>query len=98
MAGLLSTGVAFAQDASTNASTKPPAVASGQADAKTSAAPVTGKNSFTMKQAAHRLRKHGYSMVKGLAKDDQGVWRGTAMKDGKSVSVAVDYQGNITDQ
>jgi hypothetical protein len=98
MAGMLSSGMAFAQSAATNDSTKPPAVATGDAASKTSEAPVAGKNSFTKKQAAHRLREHGYSAVKGLAKDDQGVWRGTAMKDGKSVSVSVDYQGNITDQ
>jgi putative membrane protein len=29
---------------------------------------------------------------------DQGVWRGTAMKDGKSTPVGLDYQGNIVAQ
>lgn len=96
--GLLSSGVAFAQDASTNASPNPPAVATGHADTKTSAAPVPGKNSFTKKQTAKRLRDHGYSSVKGLTKDDQGIWHGTAMKSGASVNVSVDFQGNITEQ
>ncbi|PDT32562.1 hypothetical protein CO656_25015, partial [Sinorhizobium sp. FG01] len=27
-----------------------------------------------------------------------GVWQATAMKDGKSVAVALDYQGNVTAQ
>ena len=31
-------------------------------------------------------------------KDDQGVWRGKAMKDGKSVTVSLDFQGNVTAQ
>ncbi len=30
--------------------------------------------------------------------DDKGVWQATATKDGKSVSVALDYQGNVTAQ
>ena len=98
LTGMLSSGAAFAQDASTNASSNPPAVATGHADTKTSAAPVAGKNSFTKHQTAKRLRDHGYTGVKGLTKDDQGVWHGTAMKGGSSVNVSVDYQGNISEQ
>jgi hypothetical protein len=98
MAGTLSAGIAFAQSAATNDSTKPPAVSTGDAASKTSQAPVAGKNSFTMDQAETRLRDHGYTAVKGLTKDDQGVWRGSAMKGEKSVTVSVDYQGNITDK
>ena len=37
----------------------------------------------------------GYADIAGLKLDDKGVWRCTAMKDGKSVNVALDYQGNI---
>jgi putative membrane protein len=33
--------------------------------------------------------------VAGLRKDANGVWRGTAMKDGSSKPVSVDYQGNV---
>jgi putative membrane protein len=33
--------------------------------------------------------------VSGLRKDDQGVWRGTATKDGRSVNVSLDFQGNV---
>jgi hypothetical protein len=36
--------------------------------------------------------------VSDLRKDDQGVWRGKAMKDGKSVNVGLDFQGNVTAQ
>ncbi|MBM3548675.1 MAG: PepSY domain-containing protein [Alphaproteobacteria bacterium] len=58
-------------------------------------APVAGANSFTEAQARARIEANGFSNVSGLAKDDKSVWRGTAMKDGKSVAVAVDYQGNV---
>jgi hypothetical protein len=33
--------------------------------------------------------------VSGLAKDDNGVWRGKAMKNGQQVDVSLDYQGNV---
>jgi len=36
--------------------------------------------------------------VSELRKDDQGVWRGKATKDGKSVAVSLDFQGNVTAQ
>jgi hypothetical protein len=98
LAGLLASGAAIAQDATNNASPNPPAVASGHADSKTSAAPVAGKNSFTKKQVVKRLKDHGYSAVKGLTKDDEGVWHGTATKNGAPVSVTLDYQGNIAEQ
>jgi len=98
MLGGLFCGPALAQDASTNASPNPPAVSSGEAASKTSAAPVAGKNSFTEEQATHRLADHGYVGVKNLKKDDQGIWHGTATKDGKPVAVSVDYQGNIAGQ
>jgi hypothetical protein len=60
-----------------------------------SAAPVAGANSFTHDEAVSRLESKGYTKVKHLKQDSSGVWRGTAMKDGQSVSVSVDYQGNV---
>jgi hypothetical protein len=96
--GILGAGTAFAQTAATNASATPPAVATDHTDSKTSAAPVAGKNSFTKKETRDRLRKHGYSQIKGLTLTPDGIWQGTAVKEGKSVSVAVDYQGNIVEQ
>jgi hypothetical protein len=98
LGGILFCGPALAQDASTNASPKPPAVTSGDAASKTSAAPVAGRNSFTEEQAAHRLADHGYTGAANLNKDDQGIWHGTATKGGKHVNVSVDYQGNIAEQ
>jgi len=58
-------------------------------------APVAGANSFTESQAKARIEARGFSNVSALKKDDKSIWRGTAMKDGKSVSVALDYQGNV---
>ena len=58
-------------------------------------APVAGANSFTEGEAKSRIEKMGFSNVSDLKKDDKGVWRGRAMKDGKSVDVSVDYQGNV---
>lgn len=70
-----------------------PAVATP--DSKNATAPVEGANSFTEDQARERIVEAGYADVAGLKLDDKGVWRGTAMKDGKTVNVALDYQGNI---
>jgi hypothetical protein len=58
-------------------------------------APVAGANSFTEGQAKSRFESHGFSNVTDLKKDDAGVWRGKAMKDGKSVDVSLDFQGNV---
>ena len=58
-------------------------------------APVKGRNSFTEGEAKSRIEKAGFSNISGLQKDDNGVWRGTATKDGRSVDVSLDYQGNL---
>ncbi|CDX22536.1 Outer membrane protein [Mesorhizobium sp. ORS 3324] len=58
-------------------------------------APVPGANSFTEAQAKNRIQDAGYTDISSLAKDPQGIWRGQAKKDGKSISVALDYQGNV---
>lgn len=30
-----------------------------------------------------------------MKKDDDGIWRGTGMQDGKPVQIAVDFKGNV---
>lgn len=57
---------------------------------------VAGHNSFTQRQAETRISNAGYTHVGKLAKDENGVWQGKAMKDGKSVMVALDYKGDVT--
>ena len=58
-------------------------------------APVAGANSFTEGEAKSRIEKMGFANVSDLKKDDNGVWRGRAMKSGQMVDVSVDYQGNV---
>ncbi|MGL4291697.1 MAG: PepSY domain-containing protein [Phreatobacter sp.] len=63
------------------------------------AAPLeNGANSFTEAQARARLEQAGLSGVGELKKDDQGIWRGRAMRNGASVAVGVDFHGNISAQ
>jgi hypothetical protein len=86
---------ALTAGAQTSTTTNPdtPAVATPSTNNPT--APVAGHNSFTEAQAKERIEKAGYSNVTGLKLDDKGIWRSTATKDGKSVTVALDYQGNV---
>lgn len=61
-------------------------------------APLKGANSFTEGQAKDRIVAAGYTGISALARDGDGIWRGGAMKDGKSVKVAVDFKGNVVSQ
>lgn len=85
---------AFAQTTATDGDT--PAVATP--DTKNATAPVEGENSFTEDQAKDRIAQAGYTDVGTLKLDEKGVWRGTAMKSGKSTPVGLDYQGNVVSQ
>lgn len=58
-------------------------------------APLKGANSFTEGQAKDRAIAHGLTNVADLKKDGDGIWRGSAMQDGKTVQLAVDYKGNV---
>ena len=61
-------------------------------------APLKGANSFTEGQAKDRAVARGLTSVADLKKDGEGIWRGSAMQDGKSVQIAVDYKGNVVPQ
>jgi hypothetical protein len=91
---LVSTGVAAqtppAKDGPQNSAINSPDSTNRQVNA-----PVKGANSFTEGEAKSRIEKLGFASVSDLKKDDHGVWRGHAMKDGKTVDVSVDYQGNV---
>ena len=54
-------------------------------------------NSFTQGQAMKHIENSGYTGVSGLTKGSDGVWRGTAMKNGAPVDVAMDFKGNVTE-
>jgi putative membrane protein len=56
---------------------------------------LEGANSYTEAQARQRIIDLGFSDVSALAKDDKGIWRGTAAKSGKQTSIAVDFKGNV---
>ena len=60
------------------------------------AAPVPGANSFTESQAKSRIEGAGYTDVGTLKKDANGIWTGPARKGGQTVTVKVDFQGNVT--
>ena len=75
--------------------TDPMATNSTTTNANAADAPLKGANSFTESQARSRIEKNGFSGVTGLAKDSDGIWRGKAMKDGRSMDVALDYKGEI---
>ena len=76
-----------------------PAIATDEAKAeRETAAPADGANSFTEDQARDHAAKAGYSGVGTLSKASDGTWQGPATKDGASVTVVVDYQGNVTTQ
>ncbi len=72
-----------------------PAATTSDADRKTSAAPVAGSSSFTMREARRRIETGGFTQVTGLQKDRDGVWRGKAMRNGTAVGVFCDYKGNV---
>jgi putative membrane protein len=58
--------------------------------------PVAGANSFSEGQARSLIESRGYSGVSPLVNDRQGIWHGTASKDGARVHVFVDYKGNVS--
>ena len=91
IASLITATASFGAMAQT--STTSPGPTPARADAN---APLPGANSFTEGQAKSRLEANGYTNVTGLKKDDNGVWKGTAMNAGAQVNVSVDYRGNIT--
>lgn len=98
VAAALMGSVTTASLAQTTPSTEGDTPAVATPDSQNPTAPVEGANSFTEAQAKERIEEAGYTDVNGLKLDDKGVWQATAMKDGKSVAVALDYQGNVTAQ
>jgi hypothetical protein len=79
----------------TRDSNTPPAVATPSTPPPPGA-PVRGANSFTEGQAKSRIESMGYANVSELKQDNEGIWRGKAMKDGRSVVVSLDFQGNVS--
>jgi putative membrane protein len=57
--------------------------------------PLKGANSFTEGEAKSRAEARGFSDIKELKKDNDGIWRGQATQAGKQVQIAIDYKGNV---
>ena len=97
-AGLFKTDVARTTD-NTSPNSKSNQTAAPSAGAASNAPsdvpPLKGANSFTEQQAKDRIEKSGFKQVSALKKDDDGIWRGTVSDGAKSVSVAVDFKGNV---
>ena len=85
--------VAFAQGMPAQSGPQNPAVKA--MNSNNSTMPVSGANSFTMREAKFQIEAKGYTHVAKLKKDKNGVWRGMAMKDGASGPISADYQGNV---
>ena len=93
---------AFAQAPQAPASKQVPPAASEPSnppvkgtDRNTATAPVAGANSFTEGEAKSRIESRGFANVTQLRKDEQGIWRGKAQRNGAMVDVALDFQGNV---
>ncbi|WP_146217123.1 hypothetical protein [Falsiroseomonas bella] len=54
-----------------------------------------GANSFTAEQARERIGEAGFGDVQQLRLDEQGIWRGRAVRDGQPTGVAMDFRGRI---
>jgi putative membrane protein len=58
---------------------------------------AAGANSYTEGQARGAIESAGYTNPTGLTLTADGVWTGTATKNGASVPVSVDYRGSVTE-
>jgi len=56
---------------------------------------ASGANSFTEAQARDHIANSGYTNVSSLTQDGNGLWHGTATKNGKTGPVALDFKGNV---
>jgi len=95
---LVASGALAQNEQNPPASSGPNNKAINSKDTNNPGAPVAGANSFTEGQAKSRIEAKGYNDVSSLQKDNNGVWRGKAKKDGKQVDVSLDFQGNVVAQ
>ena len=107
LAAALSAGAALAQSEHRqgNPAVKSPQPNSDQSSSRGaaggdvgSARLQSGSNSFTESQARSKIEQAGYQKVTDLRKDNRGIWRAKAQKGGKTVSVGLDFKGNVATQ
>jgi putative membrane protein len=89
------TGIALASSASAQTATKSTRVIK-ETHTVNDGAPQHGANSFTEAQARGHIQNAGFTRVSALTKGNDGIWRGTAHKGGRTLKVALDYKGNVT--
>jgi protein CpxP len=107
LAAVLSAGAALAQGEQRqgNPAVKSPQPNSDQSSSRGAAGGDVGtarlepgSNSFTESQARSKIEQAGYQNVTDLKKDDQGIWRAKAQKGGQTMSVGLDFKGNVATQ
>lgn len=79
-----------------SAAAAPTNVAVDTAPTSGESGPTPGASSYTADQARVALEKAGYTELGPLNQNTNGLWQGEATKDGKKVSVSIDYKGAIT--
>jgi hypothetical protein len=57
---------------------------------------VSTVDPFTEIQVRGRLERSGYTQVSALTQGNDGVWRGSTVKDGEPVHVSVDRLGKVS--
>lgn len=57
--------------------------------------PAAQGNLFTEEQARVHLSHLGYTNISAMTKNENGAWVGSATKDGKTLTVAVDVKGKV---
>jgi len=55
-----------------------------------------GPTRYTKSEARAHMEKAGFKSISNLRLDTTGTWRANAMQPSKPVSVALDYNGNVT--
>lgn len=79
---------AFAQET-------PAAPAAPAAAAESSADAGPGTTAFSQSQALHHIESRGYTRVRKLAKDENGLWQGTAFKGGSLGTFNIEKMGKV---
>jgi len=69
--------------------------ASGDSTATVGPKLTPGANSFMESQARAAIAAKGFGDISPLVNDEQGIWRGTATRNGQTVHVSVDYKGHV---
>ncbi len=55
----------------------------------------SGRTRYTKGEARARIEGKGFTRVGSLQKGEDGIWRGTARREGKDVLVGIDHNGKV---